>query len=729
MASGNNQTYLRSLEAIDEKLTRIAYARPDYMLAAAAMGSATVFRRYSKASGVFNYVMGGDVPDSLSLLIQKGNGCICIDEGPEPRLLCKGVHVGINSRELMMAAVSFFYKELTDTVPAFRLPHMAYCLQASDKDGNKVLMAFKLEQIGNGLDLSLIMKTELTDANASNLKTQVAELYADPTLNENHFAYNAAAYFKAHAYVSRRYGRHDGRECYFHIPTTKDKQDNLSRLVQENNGYIHIDETPCPRLLCEGMNTSVDKGQLMLAAIKYFYPTLTDIIVLKHGSKTSYCVSAKDASNFDVFLVFFFEPFDRGFNLLLIARHQFKTSTLTDVKLTAQKMLRQSTPMNDISLRIKECIIRLEDFGQLDSVRIPVCRIYSDGHSERITDLVPGTTFVNMVMSMSGTVYEQEKSVQNGTYTLCDNMVLPAGERPPANINTPSTAYYMNIKQLIESAMSHFFHLATDIEWMFPGQEARTDFCWKCNYEGSEYVLFCNVTEQDGKYSLILRGPYEADGIDPNHMKDVVDTIRRLDCEQNHSKSPLQSFAQVAQGCMHAFNQALRNGSIHNINSEHVVRMVTDRSYSKQLMIEDNFVKTVYAYSGIIHPLVSGITLPCTICSDMWGTSIDEVIRTCIPHFYYHEHLTDITYAFAPEYTVLKATHNDSSTVWLLIFQKLSNGAAEEYDVELMQIAKLRTFHAEAMLPDIIKRSGVKDPYSSEFSEALCELLFENGLI
>ncbi len=118
-----------------------------------------VSKRYGK-NGRVNMFFHVESQDDLSKLLQSGDGYIYINDGPVPRLLCEDFPVGIDRELLLRAAVTFFYRGLTDVTRAFDLEATKYCFKAIDECKCTVLMIFEFEPFGSNLSLNLLAKKQ-----------------------------------------------------------------------------------------------------------------------------------------------------------------------------------------------------------------------------------------------------------------------------------------------------------------------------------------------------------------------------------------------------------------------------------------------------------------------------------------------------------------------------------------------------------------------------------------
>ena len=510
-----------------------------------------------------------------------------------------------------------------------------------------------------------------------------------------------AALDSRETYKSRRYSEAGGVYKYYIEYQTKDTHDDLSKIVAGGgSGYIHIDNGPEPRLLCEHMHRNVVKKELIRAAVSFFYPELTDVVDAFNGGFTAgeYCMQAKDQYKYTVFIVFEFEdvPVSSYYNLILLMKRQFRAQDIdlewlyTNLQTKFSAVSEDNSTSNRCSHKAAELVRTKIKDNRLEYVKVIACTYDEERNTENKSTELLNTKYIQLVIKGNGMPHVWGHNTSAWEQILCERVAIPRQEGGEFD--------HSAMGDFIKAAITNYHPDYTATERFFNMNERPGDYCWQCKQGDITLLLFFKIDVVDSKFSLTLIGTCERRRIDANRLKQLVDTIR-ADTSGYDQGNPQPSFAEVAHDCMQILHAAVGDGLIleRDVNSANVIGMSVPGYHNKQLMLEDAFVKAVHEYNGVIgsgHD--NGLLIICYE-TDRRADAVGRLIKTSIPHLFPHERFTNIEVAYEGHPNILKALdyeHHD----WIFIFTPYFNSETNDNGIILKKYAMLQPGQLPALL-------------------------------
>lgn len=527
----------------------------------------------------------------------------------------------------------------------------------------------------------------------------------------------------AKTFGSRRYGTMaNGKVTYFIVPQTQATQDTLSRIIQERWAFIHIDEGPEPRLLCEHLNGGVDEQELMLAAIRFFFPGLREVKRAFRMKGSEYCFTGTDQSGYTVFMIFEYCPEGTKFNLSLTMKRQFHTIGLKWLEKAIRKMISRRRRLT-VSKAAAEIITLkmghtpLPDLATTDVVVNP-----DMGQRGTIRKDVPQTEYIQLIKSYDGMPLVFGPGMPKKNVTLCQRMRLS-----PTGIYDDAT-----VDNLMNVTIKHYYD-ASEITPFFTSMQDGVNItsmqddgsmCWKCTSGGHEWLLFFRLIHDpqlDGTHLLQLIGSCHRNEMNMNRLLTMATRIHRQ-CARMGKPS---SVADIAYDIMSVLDNALESKQIPNLDQAEVLNMwvISSRDeHGRKCVLKDEFVGLVDDAQGILHEFNG--EEPFTMCSDLslrHGKQ-DSLIRASLAHFHPNFIFKDIERAFEGSINCLKAVNQHEATL-LFVFAIEVNDAAEEFEIVMLKSAVVAGFTLQAVEKTVVEQIAGRQAAKNEFEYKIMEVI------
>jgi hypothetical protein len=481
-------------------------------------------------------------------------------------------------------------------------------------------------------------------------------------------------------YVSKRYGKNGRVDMFFHVKS----QDDLSKMLQSEDGYVYINDGPVPRLLCEDFPVGIDRQALLLAAVSFFYKDLRDVEQAFDLPGTECCLKAIDECACTVLMIFEFEPFGSNLSLNLLAKKQFETpDLLAPIK---EQILGFSPSAEDISCdKISQYAAKI--VNGIEDIVLVMMDVFEkrlssrEGYSlqrnarMRLRD----TKYLQLVRDSGGVpfIWNHASGLPDEDISLCEKI---------ADDPSAPTA----IDDLMRESIDYYFPGQTEIRHLIDEDNSPMQQCWgSTDGDGNGWFRFrvFEVSKIGETYTLSLYGVCRAQEMSERRLAQVV---KKILSDQLMADLSANKYAETAYEAMCALQNARGYGRKFDFNTADVVRIFVDDQ--SRLEVADAYVRAVHRGEGSIHSCAGDVGEPFDICMQVKSRNVtpDEVMKASIPHFW--PWMRNVNYAFAGDHDTIFKAENAKGDVILFIFELHRNRALGEFSIQLVQSIALGRF-------------------------------------